>query len=39
VDNAKIIDYLKKQRDLYKYIHDQSVNLMNKATTARRSRR
>src|SRR3954470_10088149 len=27
--NAKIIDYWKKQRDLYKYIHDQSVNLMN----------
>ena len=23
--NAKIIDYWKKQRDLYKYIHDQSV--------------
>jgi alkyl sulfatase BDS1-like metallo-beta-lactamase superfamily hydrolase len=29
-ENAKIVDYLKKQRDLYKYIHDQSVNLMNK---------
>lgn len=28
--NAKIIDYFKKQRDLYKYIHDQSVNLLNK---------
>jgi len=28
--NAKIIDYWKKQRDLYKYTHDQSVNLMNK---------
>jgi alkyl sulfatase BDS1-like metallo-beta-lactamase superfamily hydrolase len=28
--NGDIIDYLKKQRDLYKYIHDQSVNLMNK---------
>ena len=27
--NAKIIDYWKKQRDLYKYIHDQSVRLMN----------
>lgn len=26
----KIIDYWKKQRDLYKYTHDQSVNLMNK---------
>ena len=28
--NAKIVDYWKKQRDLYKYTHDQSVNLMNK---------
>jgi alkyl sulfatase BDS1-like metallo-beta-lactamase superfamily hydrolase len=27
--NAKIIDYWKKQRDMYKYIHDQSVRLMN----------
>jgi alkyl sulfatase BDS1-like metallo-beta-lactamase superfamily hydrolase len=27
--NAKVIDYWKKQRDLYKYIHDQSVRLMN----------
>jgi alkyl sulfatase BDS1-like metallo-beta-lactamase superfamily hydrolase len=27
--NARIVDYLKKQRDLYKYIHDQSVRLMN----------
>ncbi len=31
--NAKIIDYWKKQRDMYKYIHDQSVNLMNKGYT------
>ncbi len=29
----RIVDYLKKQRDLYKYIHDQSVNLMNKGYT------
>ena len=29
----KIIDYWKKQRDLYKYIHDQSVRLMNKGYT------
>jgi len=28
--NAKVIDYWKKQRDLYKYVHDQAVNLMNK---------
>jgi len=27
-DNVK--DYLKRQRDLYKFIHDRSVNLMNK---------
>jgi alkyl sulfatase BDS1-like metallo-beta-lactamase superfamily hydrolase len=27
--NPKIIDYWKKQRDMYKYIHDQSVRLMN----------
>ncbi len=26
----KVVDYWKKQRDLYKYTHDQSVNLMNK---------
>ena len=30
---SKIVDYWKKQRDLYKYIHDQSVNLMNKGYT------
>jgi alkyl sulfatase BDS1-like metallo-beta-lactamase superfamily hydrolase len=29
----KIIDFLKKQRDLYKYMHDQSVNLLNKGYT------
>ncbi|MGE2720446.1 alkyl/aryl-sulfatase [Mycolicibacterium celeriflavum] len=27
--NARIIDYWKKQRDLYKYTHDQTVRLMN----------
>jgi alkyl sulfatase BDS1-like metallo-beta-lactamase superfamily hydrolase len=27
--NPKVIDYWKKQRDMYKYIHDQSVRLMN----------
>lgn len=26
---AKIVDYLKRQRELYKYLHDQSVRLMN----------
>jgi alkyl sulfatase BDS1-like metallo-beta-lactamase superfamily hydrolase len=30
---AKIIDYWKKQRDMYKYMHDQTVNLMNKGYT------
>ncbi|MEN3222685.1 alkyl sulfatase dimerization domain-containing protein [Mycolicibacterium porcinum] len=27
--NANIIDYWKRQRDLYKYTHDQSVRMMN----------
>ncbi|MGY3922128.1 MBL fold metallo-hydrolase [Aeromonas jandaei] len=31
--NANIVDYFKKQRDLYKYIHDQSVRLMNMGYT------
>lgn len=31
--NARVIDYWKKHRDLYKYIHDQAVNLMNKGYT------
>jgi alkyl sulfatase BDS1-like metallo-beta-lactamase superfamily hydrolase len=31
--NADAIDYLKKQRDLYKYMHDQTVRLMNKGLT------
>ena len=29
----KIVNYLKKVRDLYKYTHDQTVNLMNKGYT------
>src|SRR5262245_61160639 len=32
-DNKRIIDFLTKQRDLYKYIHDQSVRLMNEGYT------
>lgn len=32
--NARIVDYLKKQRDLYKYVHDQSVRLMNQGYVA-----
>jgi alkyl sulfatase BDS1-like metallo-beta-lactamase superfamily hydrolase len=31
--NAKILDYLAKQRDLYKYIHDQSVRMLNQGAT------
>jgi alkyl sulfatase BDS1-like metallo-beta-lactamase superfamily hydrolase len=27
--NANVIDYWKRQRDMYKYMHDQSVRLMN----------
>jgi len=27
--NAVIVDYMKKERDIYKYIHDQSVRLLN----------
>ncbi|CAA0120847.1 Putative alkyl/aryl-sulfatase YjcS [BD1-7 clade bacterium] len=32
-ESDKIVDYLKKQRDIYKYIHDQSVRLMNQGYT------
>ncbi len=28
-DNARVLDYLGGQRDLYKYLHDQTVRLMN----------
>ncbi|MFH2132194.1 MAG: alkyl sulfatase dimerization domain-containing protein [bacterium] len=31
--NQEIIDFLKKQRDLYKYIHDQTVRLFNEGNT------
>ncbi len=31
--NAKIIDFLKKQRDTYKYIHDQTLRLANSGKT------
>lgn len=31
--NERVKDYLAKQRDLYKYIHDRTVNLMNKGYT------
>lgn len=29
----QVIDYLKKQRDLYKFVHDRSVHLMNQGYT------
>jgi len=31
--NKEIIEFLKKQRDLYKYIHDQTVRLFNQGYT------
>jgi len=31
--NREIIDFLEKQRDLYKYLHDQTVRLFNKGYT------
>ena len=33
--NERIIDFLKKQRDLYKYIHDQTIRLANAGYTPR----
>ncbi len=32
--NAVIVDYMKKERDMYKYIHDQSVRLLNHGYTS-----
>ncbi|NWL76455.1 hypothetical protein DM872_06280 [Pseudomonas taiwanensis] len=32
--NAQIDDYLKKQRAIYKYIHDQTVRMMNEGLTS-----
>ncbi len=31
--NEEVVDFWKKQRDLYKYIHDQTLNLANKGYT------
>lgn len=31
--NAKVVDFLEKQRDLYKYIHDQSLQMVNQGYT------
>ncbi len=33
--NAEVIGYLKKQRDTYKYIHDQTLRLANSGATPR----
>ncbi len=33
--NAEIVDFLKKQRDTYKYIHDQSLRMANLGYTSR----
>src|SRR5579859_1956047 len=32
--NARVLDYLSKQRDLYKYLHDQTLRLLNQGYTA-----
>ncbi|MDR5781375.1 alkyl sulfatase dimerization domain-containing protein [Caballeronia sp. LZ065] len=32
-DNARVNDYLSKQRDTYKYVHDQSLRLLNMGYT------
>jgi alkyl sulfatase BDS1-like metallo-beta-lactamase superfamily hydrolase len=32
--NARLLDYLAKQRDTYKYLHDQTLRLMNKGLRA-----
>ena len=31
--NERIIDFLEGQRDMYKYIHDQTVRLLNEGLT------
>ena len=31
--NARVIDYLEKQRDTYRYIHDQTLRLANSGYT------
>ncbi|HEX5927987.1 MAG TPA: alkyl sulfatase dimerization domain-containing protein [Solirubrobacterales bacterium] len=33
--NDRIVDYLKKQRDLYAYLHDQTLRLINRGLTGR----
>ena len=33
--NDRVVDFLKKQRDLYKYIHDQTIRMANNGLTSR----
>ncbi len=33
-DNARIVDYVSTQRDVYKYVHDQTVRMMNHGLNA-----
>ncbi len=33
--NARVVEYLKKQRDTYRYIHDQTLRLANQGLTPR----
>jgi alkyl sulfatase BDS1-like metallo-beta-lactamase superfamily hydrolase len=33
-DNPRVLDYLGRQRDLYKYLHDQTLRLMNRGYKA-----
>jgi alkyl sulfatase BDS1-like metallo-beta-lactamase superfamily hydrolase len=33
--SERIVDYLKKQRDLYAYLHDQTLRLLNRGLTGR----
>ena len=32
-DNARVVDYLKVQRDLYKFVHDQTLRMINQGMT------
>ncbi len=32
-DNARVIDFLRKQRDTYRYLHDQTLRLANEGAT------
>jgi alkyl sulfatase BDS1-like metallo-beta-lactamase superfamily hydrolase len=34
-DNARVVEFLKKQRDIYKYIHDQTLKMANSGLTPR----